>query len=179
MSDANGPTPRARQERLVVEELPDETLVYDLKRHKAHCLNRTSALVWRHCDGHTTLAEMAALLETEVGIPADEAVVWMALDRLGRARLLQEQVSLPAGVARYSRREAMRRVGLGAGLALVALPVVETIVAPHAAAQGSCITRDECRNNFSPPCPGTCLSDRPGECCVQSTPNSCDKGNCP
>ena len=31
--------PRARQDELVVEELPDETLVYDLKRHKARCLN--------------------------------------------------------------------------------------------------------------------------------------------
>ena len=27
--------PRARQDELVVEELQDETLVYDLKRHKA------------------------------------------------------------------------------------------------------------------------------------------------
>ena len=40
--------PRARQDELVVEELPDETLVYDLKRHKARCLNRTAALVWQH-----------------------------------------------------------------------------------------------------------------------------------
>ena len=38
--------PRARQDELVVEELQDETLVYDLKRHKARCLNRTAALVW-------------------------------------------------------------------------------------------------------------------------------------
>ena len=38
--------PRARQDELVVEELQDETLVYDLERHKARCLNRTAALVW-------------------------------------------------------------------------------------------------------------------------------------
>ena len=33
--------PRARQDELVVEELQDETLVYDLERHKACCLSRT------------------------------------------------------------------------------------------------------------------------------------------
>ena len=37
--------PRARQDELIVEELQDETLVYDLQRHKARCLNRTAALV--------------------------------------------------------------------------------------------------------------------------------------
>ena len=76
--------PRARQDELVVEELQDETLVYDLERHKARCLNRTAALVWRHCDGQTSVAEVAALLEEQLAIPADEAVVWMALDRLSR-----------------------------------------------------------------------------------------------
>jgi hypothetical protein len=39
--------PRARRDELVVEELDDETLVYDLERHKARCLNHTAALVWR------------------------------------------------------------------------------------------------------------------------------------
>ncbi len=41
--------PRARQDELVVKELPDETLAYDLKRHKAHCLTRTAAQEWQHC----------------------------------------------------------------------------------------------------------------------------------
>ncbi len=49
--------PRARQDELVVEELSDETLVYDLKRHKANCLNRTAALVWQDCDGQTSVAQ--------------------------------------------------------------------------------------------------------------------------
>ncbi len=131
--------PRARQDELVVEELPDETLVYDLKRHKAHCLNRTSALVWQHCDGRTTVAEVAALLERQLKIPADEAVVWMALDRLGTAHLLREQVTLPAERARYSRREVLRTLRRAAGISLL-LPVVESIVAPRAAAQASCVT---------------------------------------
>ena len=63
--------PRARQDELVVEELPDETLLYDLKSHKASCLNRTAALVWSHCDGQTSVAEMATMLERQLKIPTD------------------------------------------------------------------------------------------------------------
>jgi len=38
--------PRKRRDGLVVQELPEETLVYDLERHKAHCLEAASAAVW-------------------------------------------------------------------------------------------------------------------------------------
>ncbi len=111
VGNANNPTPRARKEGLLVEELPDETLVYDLKRDKAHCLNPTAALVWQHCDGQTTVAELAALLEKGLEIPANDVLVWMALERLRRAHLLTEPVRLPAPQARYSRRQAMRTWG--------------------------------------------------------------------
>ena len=64
MTDTRRPLPEARREDIVVQELPDETLVYDLKRHKALCLNRAAGLVWKHCDGRTSVAEMAVLLLT-------------------------------------------------------------------------------------------------------------------
>ena len=54
--------PRRRQDRLVVRELGDELLVYDLDRHRACCLNASAALVWRHCDGHTPVTEIAKRL---------------------------------------------------------------------------------------------------------------------
>src|SRR2546423_15689116 len=50
MDNLERAAPRARDARLVIQELPDELLVYDLERHRAHSLNRTAALVWRHCD---------------------------------------------------------------------------------------------------------------------------------
>ncbi len=156
--------PRARQDELVVEELQDETLVYDLKRHKAHCLNRTSALVWQHCDGRTTVAEVAALLERQLKIPADEAVVWMALDRLGTAHLLTEQVTLPAERARYSRREVLRTLRRAAGISLL-LPVVESIVAPRAAAQASCVTVGVCASRPTSACGNEPICGSPGNCC--------------
>ncbi len=170
--------PIARQDELVVEELPDETLVYDLKRHKAHCLNCTSALVWRRCDGRTTVAEVAALLERELKIPADEAVVWMALDRLGRAHLLKEQATLPADRAQYSRREVLRTLRRVAGISLL-LPVIETIVAPRAAASTSaCVTPGQCEGQMTPPqCHGQPICNQSFQCCNPEGAN-CKKATC-
>ena len=59
----NHAMPRARQEKLLVHELTDEVLVYDLKRHKAHSLNKTAALVWQRCDGKSGVTEITRLLE--------------------------------------------------------------------------------------------------------------------
>ena len=40
--------PVRRAEGLIVQEVAEETVVYDQKGHRAHCLNKTAALVWRH-----------------------------------------------------------------------------------------------------------------------------------
>ena len=52
--------PRARRDGLVIRELNGELLVYDLERHRAHCLNPTAALVFKQCDGRTSPARMGA-----------------------------------------------------------------------------------------------------------------------
>lgn len=118
----------ARQEDLVVQELPDEMMVYDLKRHKAHCLNKTAAFIWHRCDGQTTVTEIARLLGQDAGAPVDEELVWYALDKLGKANLLEGDVDLPVKDA-LSRRRMMRRLGVGA---MVAIPMVMSLVAPTA-----------------------------------------------
>ncbi len=157
--------PRAREDRLVVRELPDEVLVYDLSRHKAHCLNPPAALVWRHCDGRTTVAEMAALLEKQLRSPADEAVVWLALDRLGRAHLLREPAVPPGAAARYTRREVMRTMGMGAA---VLVPMVTSIVAHAASGSASCVANNACGGKpVCTPCgPPNCVKkcDANGNC---------------
>lgn len=130
--------PRAREEELIVRDLTDEVLVYDRARHRAYCLNRTAALVWRLCDGRTTPSRMARLVENELGAPIDESIVWLALARLEKSRLLQEQVT-PRPVERISRRDVMKKAGLAA---MISLPLVTSIVAPTAAqAQTTCIIK--------------------------------------
>lgn len=61
--------PVARKDRLVIEEVPGETLIYDLETHKAHSLNLTAALVWKHCDGEQTVEQVAFRMEEELGMP--------------------------------------------------------------------------------------------------------------
>ena len=124
----------ARNEELVVREMPDEVLVYDLKRDKAHCLNRTAAFVWHHCDGQTTVDEMVKLMEKDWGTSVSEDMVWFTLNKLSRADLLQEPIALPEAKDGITRRSAMRRLGFGA---LLAVPVVMSIVVPTPAAISS------------------------------------------
>ena len=71
--------PRARKNGLVIKELPHETLVYDLERDEAHCLNQTAAQVWKRCDGKTTVAKMAGLLQEKLEISVNADVVWLAI----------------------------------------------------------------------------------------------------
>lgn len=127
------PQALARNDELVIQDLPDEVLVYDLISHKAHCLNKTAAFIWNHCDGHTTVEEMAQMMEKEWRTPVNEDAVWFALNKLSKAELLQERIVLPEAKAGMSRRSAMRRLGLGALL----IPVVMTVVSPTAMAGAS------------------------------------------
>ena len=68
--------PRSRTENLVVRELDDETLVYDMDRNEAHCLNRTVALVWNQCDGKTTATQAARVLTRNLDAHVDVDLVW-------------------------------------------------------------------------------------------------------
>ena len=153
--------PLARKDSLIVKELPDETLVYDRERDKAHCLNLSAALVWKHCDGSTTIAEMVQALKGELNATIDDRVVWLALDELGKNNLLQSQAQRPDYLENTSRRHLVRTLGLMA----VSLPLITSIVAPVAAQSASGLA------------PGTCCLN-PSDC--QS--NSCDPagaGACP
>ena len=128
--------PLARTDGLVVRELPEEVLVYDLDTHKALCLNRTAALVWKCCDGQSGVEGILRALRAELQAPVTEEVVWLALERLSRDRLLTERVRRPAALAGVSRRDVLKKIGLAAA---VTLPVVTAIVAPTPAqAAASC-----------------------------------------
>jgi hypothetical protein len=122
--------PRARQADLIVTEVADEVLVYDEQRHRAHALNSSAARVWRHCDGRTTVPELATKLQQELPSPVDEQIVWLALKELDRAHLLTER--LPSGLLDegLSRRKMLRRVGVSVAAGALLLPAVSSIVAP-------------------------------------------------
>jgi len=135
--NAGGRFPRARTEGLVIQELPDEVLVYDRERDKAHCLNQTAALVWKYCDGKSTVPSIAKRLEQDLKTETvDEKVVWYALGQLNKDHLLEENVTPPALLSGMSRRDMVRVLGLAA---VVAVPVVTSIVAPTPAQAATCL----------------------------------------
>jgi len=86
MADKGGQVlPHARRDGVLFQAIDDEVIVYDTERHKAHCLNRTAARVWAHCDGQTSVAEVARRLAQELQTPVDSQVVWLAVEQLGKA----------------------------------------------------------------------------------------------
>jgi len=135
--NVGGRFPRARTEGLVIQELPDEVLVYDRERDKAHCLNQTAALVWKYCDGKSTVPTIAKRLEQDLKTETvDEKVVWYALGQLSKDHLLEETLTPPALLSGMSRRDMVRVLGLAA---VVAVPVVTSIVAPTPAQAATCL----------------------------------------
>jgi hypothetical protein len=126
--------PKARTQELVCQSLDDEVLIYDLKHHKAHCLNRTAHLIFQTCDGTKTVSEIKRILTPQLGAQVPEEMVWMALDRLGKARLLEEAPVVTSGT-NLVRRDALRKLGIAT---VIALPIVASIVAPVSAQAESC-----------------------------------------
>jgi hypothetical protein len=120
---------------LVVEALANEILVYDLERDKAHCLNETAAWVWKHCDGKTSVAQMAALVRKEINVDVDERVIWFALAQFERHHLLKQRATPPPMMAGITRREMVRALALAA---FVSVPLITSIVAPTAVQASTC-----------------------------------------
>jgi hypothetical protein len=152
--NTNNGLPQARRDGLIVRELPDEVLVYDLERHKAHCLNSTAAQVWRHCDGETAPDEIAFRLARELGEPVEADMVWLALEDLSKLELLDAPVVRPAGL---SRADVVRRGALVASA--VAVPAVFSLLAPTASAA---VCGESCGPGVA--CTGTCTNCVGGTC---------------
>jgi Coenzyme PQQ synthesis protein D (PqqD) len=157
--------PRARQAGLIVRELEEETLIYDADADKAHCLNQTAALVWKHCDGTSSVTQICAVLSQSMETTIDEKVVWYALEQFNKDRLLEEKMESPAAfkIAGLSRRQMVRRLGLAA---MVAIPVVTSIVVPTAVQAGtSCIPLGSpCSPTAPNCCPGLFCGGNPPRC---------------
>jgi hypothetical protein len=166
LKDGTG-RPRRRRDGLVVQELPEETLVYDLERHRAHCLEAVAAAVWEASDGHRTVEQIAARASKRTGRRVPEEAVWLALRRLGRARLLEAPVAAPVGGRFTSRRDWLKKAALFGGLSVL------SITAPTAAEAATCVTRTICTALVNTACTGApCCTTGPnpappGTSCVK------------
>jgi hypothetical protein len=123
--------PRSIQgDQITVQEVETETLLYDERTHKAWCLNRSSACIWRLCDGTRTASQIAQTASQEMDCAVSEDLVLLALAELREKALLEELNAslMPEGI---SRRRMIGRAGLAAASLL---PVVAAITAPTALA---------------------------------------------
>ena len=111
--------PRAKRNGFLVKPVGDQLVVFDQSQQQLHVLNRTNAIVWRHCDGQHTVTELVELVGAELGVLVDESVITLALTQLDEARLLETRLAAAAGEERVSRREMLHIAGaLAAGIML-------------------------------------------------------------
>jgi len=179
--------PLARNHKIVVQNLPDEILIYDLNINKAYCLNSTSALVYRLCDGNHSIPQISQNLSSKLKQSVSEDMIRLALDEMKKQDLLSNSDELETGFEGLSRRDVIRHVGLAS---IVALPLISTVVAPVAANaqsaactngpiqpndQGSCPVNERCSGGTCIPCiaggqplPGGCSFPNLALCCSSS-----------
>lgn len=166
------PLPIARRDDLIVEHLPGETVVYDLRTHQVHCLNPAASRAWELCDGRHSRGELADVLQREFDLPSDETVVDCALASLTRAALLPPRPSQPEQ-APVSRRAVVRKLALAGGVAAL-LPSVRSAHAQSGGYIGSCAAENLCISGVNDCAP--CFIPTPApEYALES---QCDKRRC-
>lgn len=145
--------PQARRSGLIVKAVGGEILIYDQERNKAHCLNPTAAKIWKYCDGVTMMTDACIMLSVDLDTRVDEELVKYAVDQFSTDHLLEENATPPAFIiSGMNRRQVVRTLGLAA---LVAVPLVTSIVAPTPALAASplpngssCTDSSECQSGL-------------------------------
>lgn len=167
--------PRSRQTNLVVQELKDEVLIYDLDTQKAVCLNQTAALVWELCDGKKSIGEISQSLSEKLNLPANEELVRLAIDRLKKEKLMANDEKDPVDtLAGLSRRAVIKKVGLAT---MIALPVITGLIAPISASAQSCVANDAVAGMASLPANCTTIPIGVSDAACQATySNACCSG---
>lgn len=163
--------PSVKQSDIVIQNIGDELLIYNLKTNQAYSLNETSKNIYQFCNGKTSFDELKQKFNYS------DDLIFLALDELKRNDLIEE--SYQSKFAGVSRREVIRKVGLST---MIALPFISSIVAPSAANAQSIICL-----NPSGRLPGVwnqanCLKANGSlqQCttlCQQQTANFCCTGN--
>ena len=163
MIDTNKPL--ARQTGLVIQELPDETLIYDLDGNKAHCLNQSAALVWKFCDGKRSVSDIVREFAAQGPGEVSDDFVWLAIDQLTEKKLLQGEIVRK--FQGHSRRQVIKTIGLAS---TVLLPVIASLVAPSTAfgsVSCACTSPATCATLS---CPSVSTCNTMGVCAPNTTP---------
>jgi hypothetical protein len=151
--------PQARTAGIIEQNSGNELLIYDLQINKAYNLNETSIIVFRACGGKQTFED----LKRKHNYTDD--LIDLTLQKLNENNLLTDYE--PANhFAGLSRREVIRKVGLGT---MIALPIISSLFVPSAANAASNTCGLTCTNpgNCGIPC-SNCFGN--GTCTVAGAP---------
>lgn len=167
--------PIAKTADVIEQKLGVETLLYNLRTHKAYSLNETSAIIYQACNGKTTFDEL------KLKNNFSDELIFFTLDELNRENLLKENETYNSPFEDISRREAIKKVGLAS---MIALPVISSIVAPNAAMAQSVVCLNPngapdgtpVAGNSNDSCPA-CRNFLNAQCCNDSvTSYNCTPG---
>lgn len=114
--------PRARTQELMIQDLDEEVVVYELDTHRVHSLAPEVAVVMRLADGTRTPREIAAGLGPSIPEGDRAAFVDIALAELAKAGLMSELESAP------------KKLAAAVTSRLAALAAVATVLTPQAVA---------------------------------------------
>jgi hypothetical protein len=150
--------PSARKNGLVIQNLGGETLVYDTLQNRAHCLNENAAFIWGHCDGNHTVNDLSELMRSRAGnhrVSQEKSLelAWIALGQLQSSNLLETPIELPSEMRGMTRRQLIKAAGIAA---LVAVPVISSMVAPKAAQAATCLASGQPCTSSAECCSGLC-----------------------
>ena len=154
--------PRVRTNGLVVKELPDETLIYDVETNTAFCLNKAATVIMNACDGRSTIADAQRELRQHAGSEVDSGLIWNTVEEFRRRDLLT------GSAGPFTQELVPRRALLKQAAALgVAVPIVMALAAPPALhAASTCLSVGKtCVVLQQPPCcPNlACVPNLPAE----------------
>lgn len=131
---SNNNTPKARNKNLIVQQMGEETIIYDSGRHEAISLSRIAASVWRLCDGERSAEDIAIALK-DTGVELEQ--IQLTLERLSRSKLLQAPYRAPAVTfMKTNRRDVLKKLGATSAFGA---PLIASITAPTAAQAASCV----------------------------------------
>lgn len=140
--------PAARAEDLIIRRLPAETLVYDLRTHRATCLDHRATTVWDFCDGQHSHDEIIFLMR-DAGVSADD--VQQILDQLADSGLIEgvEPVPLPQADP-IDRRRALATLGVSLAASASSVLSIGVPTPAQAASQQTCtsVILNDCPPGF-------------------------------
>lgn len=159
--------PKTREKGIVIQNLDDEILVYDLESNKAFCLNKTTSAIWQKCTGELSVEAIVPEVQKDFGTSVTKELVALAIEQLKNDNLLESGENVSTILDGLSRREMVRRVGF---MSVVALPLVSSLVAPNAinAMSVTCPAP-----GGAPTCPCTTNGSCDDNCCDMDNSGTC------